>query len=304
MQRQIEATVFGSYGNLGNSFLWPHREVNGFTWHSERITNALRKISEPWLGGQLTLSSYRHIAIAIGRRYLGENTAGFTSDTAEDAEEGADEEGLEWNREIAHDLQAAHSRFTAERVYGRQGQQLSGTVKSRHEAFREASLSWHLLLGFDHEKHDQQPVQKEVQNEVRKRLDRWRAMRKMNFSALFREIYGNGARYYDGQEELLQAITCGDPRVLGILSTGSGKSSAFLVPAKLEYSATTIVVAPLLSLIDNHQKRCDATSISNALFKTHRPPTNKKLIFVTPETVLSTSFLTYLRSLAARNQLD
>lgn len=121
MQWQIEAVVHETYGSTGNSFLWPNREANGFTWHSERITSTIRKLSEPWLGGDLTLSSYRHIAIAIGRRYLRPDAAGFVGDTEDDAEENADEEGLEWNRSIAYDLQAAHSRNTAEKFMEEKG---------------------------------------------------------------------------------------------------------------------------------------------------------------------------------------
>lgn len=54
-------------------------------------------------------------------------------------------------------------------------------MKSQHEAFREASLGWHQLLGFHAEKRQSQSTSKEVHDEVRIRLNRWRAMRKMNY---------------------------------------------------------------------------------------------------------------------------
>lgn len=97
----------------------------------------------------------------------------------------------------------------------------------------------------------------------------------------------------------------GEPIILGVLATGSDKSSSFLVPAKWEHSATTIVVAPLISLIIDHQKRSDEAGITNSMYRSHRPPPfDSKIVFVTPETAVSTSFWTYLRSLATRNRLD
>jgi hypothetical protein len=78
----------------------------------------LQRATEAGLGQKINVAAYRHIAIAISRRWVRPSSA-FT-----------DEETIDDRDEIADD-QATHSPFTAGAVYAYEIQELPRSMASR-----------------------------------------------------------------------------------------------------------------------------------------------------------------------------
>ena len=109
--------------------LWP--EGRG-AWPSSRLTKVMKRETSKICRKPLTLSTYRHIAIAISRRHL--TQGGFRRDY--DVEEQAS------------DVQTTHTSWTAGRLYARGIEEAPGHVEARRAGFRMVSRRWHEFLGF------------------------------------------------------------------------------------------------------------------------------------------------------------
>ncbi|RYG73632.1 ATP-dependent DNA helicase RecQ [Lentibacillus lipolyticus] len=95
-----------------------------------------------------------------------------------------------------------------------------------------------------------------------------------------------------GQAEIISSVLAGDD-VLGILPTGSGKSLCYQLPATLP-GGVTIVVSPLISLMEDQVKQLKAAGIKNVVgLNSFMNPLEKRrvlqdlhqyqLIYVSPE---------------------
>jgi hypothetical protein len=108
-----------------SSHMWP-ADPNGRKWTSERFREALKRESWIGLGQELTIASYREIAIGISWRFLRRSTA-FT------AEEG--DENEEWNEEnresLIADEQAGHTAHIAGMIYARGVMEQAGVVAEK-----------------------------------------------------------------------------------------------------------------------------------------------------------------------------
>jgi hypothetical protein len=112
-----------------SSLLWP--EGKG-AWPSSCLTKIMKRETSNIWRNPLTLSTYRHIAIAISRRHL--TQGGFKRDY--DLEEQAS------------DVQTTHASWTAGRLYAHGLEEAPGHVEARRAGFRTVSRSWHMFLGF------------------------------------------------------------------------------------------------------------------------------------------------------------
>jgi superfamily II DNA helicase RecQ len=81
------------------------------------------------------------------------------------------------------------------------------------------------------------------------------------------------------------------------MPTGLGKSLHFLLPVSYEFSATTIVIIPLIALRDDLIRRTKELGILCRVWQRDIVCDGVRLIFVTPEAALSLSFLTFLHRL-------
>ena len=102
------------------------------------------------LGTKLNISSWRHIAVAISRKYLrGLANGGDDGRPAELATyDDSETDGEDLIPNNAWDLQAGHTSFTAEMIYGREAWQGSTGLAARQEQFRQISVAWHRFFGF------------------------------------------------------------------------------------------------------------------------------------------------------------
>jgi hypothetical protein len=111
-------------------FLWP---CGNNTWTSQRLSSILKRETSLAFNAPLTISTYRHIAVAISRRHL--NGGGFKRDY--DVEEKVS------------DHQTTHTSWTAGRLYARGLEEAPGHVEARRAGFRAVSREWHSFLGFE-----------------------------------------------------------------------------------------------------------------------------------------------------------
>jgi len=119
-ESEVDSSVDEGYELGEPDFKTMHRSKQ---WTSERIRKIMQKYSEKWLGMRLNISAWRHIAIAISRRYL---SGRFVADEAEEEVdwETFDEDNLDGDS--PWDLQAGHGTHVAGMIYARELRQAPG----------------------------------------------------------------------------------------------------------------------------------------------------------------------------------
>ncbi len=124
---------------------------------------------------------------------------------------------------------------------------------------------------------------------------------KLKLQLYLTEIYGKDAQFRDGQLEAILAVFSGR-RTLVVEKTGWGKSLVYFLATKImreNYNGITIVVSPLLSLMNNQQEAATkiglkTTFINYTIKGELRTEIIKNIVknrfdvlFITPETLLS-----------------
>ena len=109
-------------------FLWPKGEID---W-PRRFGKFLQEEAQEQLKTTVTVSSYRHAAIAMSRVHL--KCGGFKKDY-----------GIE-EKKVDH--QSTHTSWTASTIYARGLEEAPGFVDARRAEFRQVSREWHAFLGF------------------------------------------------------------------------------------------------------------------------------------------------------------
>jgi ATP-dependent DNA helicase RecQ len=126
------------------------------------------------------------------------------------------------------------------------------------------------------------------------------------WSRLHREAERFGIkRFRPGQRDIMESALTGRD-VLGIMPTGAGKSLCFQLPALLLPKAT-VVVSPLIALMQDQQDKAAAADIPTAKLNSTLTTTEEreakeavrqgeeKLIYVTPERLDNSEYLDVLR---------
>jgi hypothetical protein len=242
----------------------------------------LKRESKIGLGQELTIASYREIAIGISRRFLRRSTA-FT------AEEG--DENEEWNEENRESLiaveQAGHTAHIAGMIYARGVMEQAGVVAEKRQQFRASSIEWHRFLGFRDAENDVKSSRKRKRAPSEReageaRMDRWGRLRKMDTTAQLKRMMSKTAEFRGVQQEAMDAIVAGESPVVAVMPTGGGKSLWFILPAWAEQGGTTVVVIPLIALRGDMIRRCKSLGISYAAWEGRRPPDAAAIVLVTP----------------------
>lgn len=113
-----------------------------------------------------------------------------------------------------------------------------------------------------------------------------------------------------GQKEIIDSIVSGHDS-LALLPTGGGKSLCFQIPG-ICLGGTTIVVSPLLSLMQDQVEHLQARNVSACTINSSLPSNEKKLrlrelcnnkyqfVYVAPETLLSTTFIDAIQEIQVR----
>jgi superfamily II DNA helicase RecQ len=243
------------------------------------------------LGEDLNISAWRHIAIAISNRFL---RGDFKDDNIDDIDlDRFDGEDNPW------DLQAGHGTHVAGMIYARLLRQDRIGTMSRQEKFRQVSQRWYRFLGFNgvaeggtkRKWEEFKEEGREIQYQRFKRLSQVNTRRKLQ------ALIGEEAQFRGNQEPAIQAIIEGESPVIQVTPTGGGKSLSFMLPAYCVPGGVTIVIAPLVSLKDDLQRRCEELQIDSTIWESARPNRVVSIIFVTPESAVSKTFSTFINRL-------
>lgn len=213
---------------------------NGKVWSATKVHSVFRKLSQQLLGKTLTVSIWRHIAEAIGKKHLRlrSKELGMTRSDDEDSDDNP------------FALQFGHSENVGRRIYGREtylGSQLS---KEDIDEWRAVSQKFQR---FFHVHNDLSPAQTTALT-LQKSTTPTSSARptKEAVSLALRQLYGE--RFAFRSEVQSSAVTMlveGTVKELVVvMPTGGGKSVLFLLPPLVEdQSHLTVVVVPLRALV-------------------------------------------------------
>ncbi|KAI4844030.1 hypothetical protein E4T44_06427, partial [Aureobasidium sp. EXF-8845] len=265
--------------------LWPD-QLPGHAFNGDTFRTRFKQTTERYTGCKgINISSYRHLAIAISRRYL--TAAEQFIDTVDASDEHGDAAEKTTN---PLDAQASHSSLTLE--VGRKGGNKAANDDDDDDDDDDGNVN-------DDSNND--PYETLAEKHVARR---WALLRQSSPLVRLRELISPQAEFRSKQEEVLRAVYDGDSPILAIMPTGSGKSLSFILPASYEFSGTTIVVMPLLALQQDMLWRTTALSIPTRVWGQGSDDVDAKLVFVTPESARTENFLTYFHRLRTTGQID
>lgn len=288
-------------------------------WSSDKMRRIVQDLAARHLGTKLNISSWRHIAIAISRKYLrgyaggpplspGARAGPASVELATYDDSETDGEDSVPNN--VWDLQAGHSSHTAEMVYGREALQGSTGLAARQEQFRQVSQAWHCFLGFGPGASAATAMPREAPGpqDVEGHLVRTRRLArlsKVDLDSLLRQLLGSPhASFRGSQRAAVEAVVRGHSPILQVASTGGGKSLTFLLPSYAAASGgCTVVVVPFVALQQDIQERCGRLAISCDIWSP-REVCTAAIVLVTPEVLATKQFRDFANRLSARHQLD
>jgi len=109
-------------------------------WDTDKVRRVLDRVTLKWMTIKISIMAWRHISIAIFRRFVDDKRVNkAVNEGGEDEEEEEDE---------AFDLQAGHGSKIAGMIYGRQLTESPFHTASRRAGFRKVSQEWHRFLLF------------------------------------------------------------------------------------------------------------------------------------------------------------
>ena len=244
------------------------------------MSNLLSKESKARIGFRMTIQDYRHIAVAIDRKFV----RGIDLELLDDQDE-----------DDPHDLQAAHSTQMALNRYGRQAGLLRRLDAESIEIFRSISDRWHKWLKLVSRVRNQEVIveSKEAEKESVE----------AQVKAAFEHTYGSSAKFRGKQQEAVMAVVKGVSPLFIALPTGGGKSLTFMLPALLKTARTTVVITPLVALAEDMLRRCQEFNIDSFIFG-RKKEMRAKIVIVVTETAVTSAFSQFILDVHLTNGLE
>ncbi len=264
----------------------------------------LSQNSQRLIGAGLNISIWRHVAISISRRYLENSSSGAYKDDDEDASE---EEFDNVDGDSLWANQAGHGARIEGMIYGREIEQERYGTASRRQGYRRISQLWHRLWGFgvgEGVARRKRALSSYDEEREAARRRRFKRLSNANLEASLHDMLGPEARFRGNQEAVLQAIVRGESPVVQVMRTGGGKSLLFMLPAFCAPEGVTVVIVPLVALVQNMEKRCLDCGIDVHVWVTGKSNRAASILLITPESAVSKTFQEFANRLLARQQLD
>ena len=307
-QSQLEVAVYGRQCSQG--YLW-QKGIGDRQWTSERFKTLLAQEFMKGIGVKMNISAYRHVAIAMARRYLRKDQFINDQDDEEGLEDGDEEDGPGMAIDNVYDLQAGHSSQVAGMVYGRGLLEGAGAVGQIRYQYRMVSEAWHRFLHFPSALQGPKRRREWEVESVAQRFKKWKQIQQVNPMDQLHRLIGPQAQFRGIQEPVLQAIMAGQSPILAVMGTGGGKSLLFMLPAmcSMAYAGNglpgmTVVVIPMISLRQDLRGRCEAAGISCTEWEYRRPRSDVSIMLITPESAISKGFQGFLTRMGATHQLE
>ncbi|KAF5658013.1 DNA helicase [Fusarium heterosporum] len=257
----------------------------------------------------LGISAWRHISVAIGRRFIQDAAITSQGHFAEAADGNSDSEASDQEdigeQDTILNKQAGHSAQTSAMVYGRGIQEAHFKTHQRRESFRRLSQEWHYLLGFLSALHSSAvtPICKGPKRSgayldlEQFQVSRWKQLRGIDLSLALDQILNRPSVFKPGQHKVLTAIMHNQSPIVAVLPTSGGKSLLFQLPAVSCPSGVAVVVVPLVALQGDLFQPTQQLNIPTAQWRSDQMVGHARLVFVTPETLFTKHFQGYLGSL-------
>lgn len=261
-------------------------------WSTNVMTDILATESASRMSFRLTWGDYRHVAKAIDREFIRGQDAVF-DDYDDEADDDEDENPFQ-----AHDLMHGHSVHVAERKYGR----LTGLTRNISpesiNLFRDVSDKWQKWLGLISRQPMDDDEEMEMEEQEPEEPTETQLVKAMH------DLYGPSKNWRTPeQEKAVVAVVDGVSPLFLIFPTGYGKSSVFLLPAKLRNAGVTIVIVPLIALGNNILEECQKARI-DCIFYGRSPPRMAKVVVVMAETAAGKEFTQYANEIKMIGKLD
>lgn len=258
-------------------------------WSTNEITETLVTESALRIGFALTWADYRHVAKAIDREFIRGADAVFDDYDGDDEEEDPSE---------LHDVMQGHSAHMGKRGYGKLTDLTRNITPESMNLFRDVSDKWQRWLGLVSRQpmDDDEEMEMEEQEEVE-------PIETQLLKAMH-DTYGASQNWRSPeQEKAVVSVANGISPLFIIFPTGFGKSSAFILPAKLKGAGVTIVVVPTIALGNNILRTCK-DALVDCIFYGRSPPRMAKVVVVMADTVVGKEFTQYANEIKLMGKLD
>ncbi|KAI1818960.1 P-loop containing nucleoside triphosphate hydrolase protein [Xylaria intraflava] len=278
-------------------------EVNNLD--DNKITERLTTISSASIGRSINVNTWRHIAIAFGRRYLNGKLIDQIIGAPTTADNGRDEEDDDGQSDAEiMDRQAAHSSTVAQLVYA-----LEHDGGELFTKFHAISMQWHALWDIGKHVSPNRPLKRgrdetdkdDPQSHIQE--SRLQTLPGLLNNKNLQSMYGrHDIELRDHQTSILKAM-CSHSVVVQVAGTGSGKSIAYALPAYVQPDGCTIVIQPLCSLQEDTRRRLSAMGISVSIWG-EQHGSSASVILVSPEAMKQRDWLDFITRHQSRKLID
>jgi superfamily II DNA helicase RecQ len=278
-------------------------------WIKGQLSGAVAVATAKHLGVRLTVSGWRHVAIAISNEHLRKASRIWKQEQEEGEAVSGESDGEVEQSLFEHILvrQSAHSKSTADLRYAIDSAFLNQLGPDLVSAYSQASRAWHAFLHLESKgaavavaaRRPASPLQ--PAQVKRQKLGVSRAIQGLQ------KILGPDAKpRSEGQAhalELVHSATAQEPQII-VLGTGSGKSLLFLSVAALLSHQTAIVVVPFAALVDDLLSRARGLQVTCEEWQWQQQWTFlPQLLIVSADRAVEGDFLHFAKGLELNKQL-
>jgi superfamily II DNA helicase RecQ len=325
----------GMRGPAAEDWPWLWKDGRKGVWRTEHLSEQLDVWSSAVFGVRLTVMSYRHVAVELGRRIKAlsirqEEINALDGDGDDDSDliDPYTGELREQARvEYIWDLQSTHGSRIARNHYALHVMYPNELQPEMILSYQVISRLWHGFLA----RTDGEFTQKRTVGDAalappldrqEKRIRRSSEVKQGSRAAIevdagLARLFGPTARWYskaqrDGMVRIaaLRATGARSEVLIVVLPTGGGKSVFFMLPAAMEQDGSvSVVVVPFVALADDLVGRAQDAGIDCMRWKPGHEAGREgrardvRLVVVSADVALCDEFLGYLESFRSRGLL-
>lgn len=227
-------------------------------WMGEQLSKGVAEATAKHVGVRLTVSGWRHVAIAIANEHLRKASRVWKHDQDQEGEEAVEGES---DGEVEQSLfehilvrQSAHGKQTADLRYAVDGAFLNRLGPDLVSAYSQASRAWHAFLSLESKGAAGATASKRLASPLEQAtIKRPKLEASLALQGLQKVLGPDAQPRSEGQAyalELVHSAIAQQPQII-VLGTGSGKSLLFFSVAAMVSHQTVIVVVPFAALVDD-----------------------------------------------------
>ncbi|KAF2969220.1 hypothetical protein GQX73_g4329 [Xylaria multiplex] len=271
------------------------------------LSKPIIDLSSRILAQQITIASYRHIAIAYCRKYMqGKSIKSILGIEPDEDEDNVESSGDSKTILEITNAQAAHSTTISRMIYA-----VEYDTGERFNKFFQASLQWHMLFRVDGSMRgtkrardaddDAAALEDPALDQQSQRLDN---LLQLATNDTMRSMYHRSdIEMHAHQRELFEAMDKAD-KVIYITGTGGGKSIAFALPAYVQPEGCNVVIQPTRALQRDTFARLAAMKINVSIWEPHSTNPASSVILVTPEAIAWREWKGFVQRQRVHSRID